>query len=602
MNFIGPEKIEMLSFANAIAQGAAVNLTSLSPERIQAVINRYSEHELKNFRRYCKKIELKISDDAILIGQAWFIIFNGDPAGDFPFNGEREKEILYKYIFSPFSDDEAFVCRFLSIPQELHLKNKNAGKVWVSYCLACWILKHEKEPDTSNVFEAASRLLMREKIIFPEKIVSLIHSSIELDMLVNNIHDREIDAVDLLLYKVIAAIDGGDKWERMLEVINEHEDLFSLYLVRYRYTNEKFVQQDFLDYLFALKEPIPSSFKKCTGEIYPLYIIQAVDKHNMLTEQLDLNVFYERAIQETEPSCIELYKFLKLKSYCHNIKFANSAEQINSLKIRCGKMLRTIWFIEKENFSEGERNLYYACAWLAVKYLLDTGKAWKALKPLIIAFRTSNKVLLKSDLQSINHRDYMDFSLIFDSYDKYCFKDGLPEMIESIYYTSFIESLLDQKGIKEIRADMANDLIDYFTPIKEQEDGKTKHQAEQYTEFERKEEGFDLNLREPSPFWRYAYIHALADLDVKMDLKGHYFHNQLEKVSQTDPSNEVRKAARKTMEKLDANRLGITGVNHGKYLIKAFWWLKLAHMLSLGEKVDKDRANSMRSWELLCSL
>jgi len=625
-------------FIDIIAQGAAAYpvATFLSSGQIQAIDNRYnySEYELKIFKRYCEKIELKSSEDALLIGRIWFVKFHGNPMV-YSLNYDiskfaREEEFINKYIFSLFSDDEEFVCRFFSIPQEFHQKNKNANEYWALYYLACWIIKRDKNHDDSSIFKAASLLLMRERIIFPEKIVKFILSNDGFDELVNKkiTSYEQTNEAYLLLCNVFVAIDENNKYLKIFESIHEPEELFSLYLVQYRYTHDKFVQQEFLDYLFTLNKQGSQFFKDNDDEIYPLDIIQVACKEGILTKQTVLNklpgyiinckqrknilanrkfenhlrffmdtnmhftsdvdmkekkkyqkdfitIFYERAIQETEPSCIELCTFLIFQQYYFNVwqeytLFTDSAEQIEALKIRCGKMLRTFRSIEQEDLPEDERNLRYDCARLSVYLIKKTEKTWKALKPLIVAFRASKKPLLTKNL-AIHPASI------------------LPEMIINLFN-------LEQKTLKELRFDMANDFIDFFTP-KDRGSEKTKQQAEQYTEVEQKEKGFDPNLREPSPYWRYAYMRALADLGVKKDSKGHYFHSQLEKVFQTDPSKEVREAAMKTLKDLDANRSGITGANHKKRLYEAFWWLRYAHMLSLGKEVDGKKANDLRNKE-----
>jgi hypothetical protein len=519
----------------------------------------------------------KTPEEAFIAALDWFKEFSGAHMISSPryyISEFTDKgEIIYKNLFNPFSDDDEFICRFLSIPQAQELQsNKDVSKYWVIYFLACWIVKHGKKPDTSNMFKEASRLLMQEKIIFPQKIINFILSYNDFNILTNkNIaYNGETNEADLLLYKIFAAINESDNYQRILETIQEPEELFSLYFIRYNYTHGKFVYREFIDRLLTLKKPVQrflQSFRNDEDEIYSLIIIKNACKDGFLSEQKVIPVLYERAIQETEPSCIELFAFLKFRSYFPNFLFIDSAEQI---KARCGKMLRNFRFIEQEEFPEDERNLHYNCAWLAVNFLFEkTRKAWKAIKPLIIAFRASKKVLLENNLESL-------------------LLSELPLMITRFF------NIGDQKILKELRADMANDFIDYFTPIKEKENGKIKYHTEQYTEFECKEKGFNPDLREPSPLWRYAYMRALADLRVKRDKKRHYFHRQIEIVSQTDPSEKVKEAAMKTLKRLDTNRSGITGANHKKCLYEAFWWLKYAHMFSLGKEVDSKKANDLR--------
>jgi len=591
----------------------------------------YNERDLK---KYYGKIKPKTSEEALLAVQDWYDKFPGTRVNFGPEYYISEfidrGEYISRNFFNPFSDDEEFVCRFLSIPQNLQWRNNTASIYWVLSFLAYWIVKHDENQDASNVFEAATHLLMREKITFPPKIINFILSNNELDKINENItHKSEINEADLFLYNVFAAINENDKCKSILEVICEPEKHFPIYFIQYYYNHDEFVQQEFLDFLFALNKQVPK-FKQLSKffkdedeereEIYPLDIIKAACKEDKLTKQIVLKklpdyiinckqrkkllsseklkkhfsylidmkndecqkdsiidfitVFYKRAIQETEPSCIELYTFLSFYSYFRdNADLAllmDFTDHLETIKTKCGKMLRNFRFIEQENISEDERNFRYDCAWLAANCIFDkTEKAWKAIKPLIIAFRMSKKTLLLNNLNWLP-------------------STKLLEMISAFF------NIGNQKILKELREDMANDFIDYFTPIK---NTKTRKQEEQYTKYELDEEGFTLELREPSPFWRYAYIRALADLGVKMDSKGHFFHQQLEKISQTDPSKKIREAAMKTQKKLDANRSGITGANHYKSLFEAFWWLRYAHMRSLGEEIDIIKANDLRIWE-----
>jgi hypothetical protein len=151
--------------------------------------------------------------------------------------------------------------------------------------------------------------------------------------------------------------------------------------------------------------------------------------------------------------------------------------------------------------------------------------------------------------------------------------------------TSFFR-IENQEKLKELRYDMANDFAEYLKPA------KNERQAEKYTQKER--ESFDLSYTEPSPYWRYAYVRALGDLGIKTDRRGHFFHKILENVSENDPSEDVKAAAKKVMEELDSLRKGYSGANHKKCLFEAFWWLKQAHVISLGGKVDSKKANDLR--------
>jgi hypothetical protein len=149
----------------------------------------------------------------------------------------------------------------------------------------------------------------------------------------------------------------------------------------------------------------------------------------------------------------------------------------------------------------------------------------------------------------------------------------------------------NQEKLKQLRQDMANDFVDYLKPAKK------PRQPENYTEAEKAEQGFDVNYTEPSPIWRYAYIRALVDLGVHSDGRGHFYHEILAKVAGEDPSEQVRNAAAKADKELNELRNGIAGNDNKKRLYEAFWWLRQAHMLSLGAAIDTKEALKTRIQE-----
>jgi hypothetical protein len=94
----------------------------------------------------------------------------------------------------------------------------------------------------------------------------------------------------------------------------------------------------------------------------------------------------------------------------------------------------------------------------------------------------------------------------------------------------------------------------------------------------------------------------MGDLSVRNDKRGHPFYAILTKIFQGDPeikaekdsSERVRKAAEKVSKKLNEIRRGYSGNNHKKCLFEAFWWLRQAHMLSLGVKIEEKEAKDLR--------
>ena len=56
----------------------------------------------------------------------------------------------------------------------------------------------------------------------------------------------------------------------------------------------------------------------------------------------------------------------------------------------------------------------------------------------------------------------------------------------------------------------------------------------------------------------------------------------------------VRKIAEKTAKELGGMRKGMVGGSSKKCLYEAFWWLRQAHLLSLGMEIDQSAALKTR--------
>jgi len=602
-------------FVDVIAKGAAKYPVKLLLGEKWHLIQNQKEYGLIVFKRYCEKLELKTHEDALFVSEFWFNLFYLEQqffssvyttSYRYSSNLEKEGPFFYKYIFYKYIYNEDFICSFLSIskkyPSDCSLS---------MYCLARWVLyqknKDENISDIVSVMKKVSKLLHDEKINFPVKVAEFIRSYKMSNELKRNGNNNEV--IRFLFY--LTAALGGEQYQNILKDLNRAEEHFPLYYIRYKYSHENFIPEEFLNFLFGLENP---SFNGSENEFYNLELIREACNEGVLEKQIVLEKvsdyieknrellfkstkikefikyffieteenetdeaqtaffmqFCERAVQESEDLCTELYLFLKIWNEFHKKtdRILKEHTEINNILVtRCCKKLNNFRKnIEQKEFPEHEYK-YLNEYILPASYFIweGTGNIWKALKPLIMAFRVSKDVLLDELLNPTNN--------ISDLF------------INSI--TSFFR-IEDQEKLKELRYNMANDFAEYLKPT------KNERQAEKYTQKERETEGFDLSYTEPSPYWRYAYVRALGDLGVKTDKLGHYFHKILENVSEKDTSEEVKKAAKKVMEELDLIRKGYSGDNHKKCLFEAFWWLKNAHMLSLGGEIDRNKALEQR--------
>jgi hypothetical protein len=593
-------------FVDIIARGMAeYSVRAFLPfeYRGESLNGGYTEYDLDIFRRYCEKLTLKNSDDALFVAKYWFLEFHNHHisylSGDTFSKFAKDEDLFYKNIFCRFISDEDTVCRFLSIP--LVIKQYSTSQVsqnWILYYLAGWICR--MNDGVANIFDAAFQRIKNKEFVFTEKIYEFVRSNGIFSKFLegsNGIyeHNNLNRETKYFLYSLFAAL-GGDWYHRMLKNINSADECFPFYLIRYRYSHEDFDPLDFFKYLFTIKNSTNSGGG---DEVYPIELIREACREGILAKHMILekvtayinnhlkalmeyrkiknlvlyffitkeekDIFFlpfcERAAQETENSYEYLFAFLKLRSYfLGDIDYMLDDHEaiVNHLITRCGKMLNVFRKCVEQN------KFHYEYVFAASIFIWEkTGNIWKAVKPLFLTFRSSKEVLLSESLS--RHSTSPLFGMII-----------------------FFFNIENKEKLKELRYDMANDFAEYL------KEAKKERQTENYTQIERGKEGFDPNYTEPSPFWRYAYIRALGDLGVKTDKRGHFFREILKKVSQNDPSEQVKSAAEKTASELDAIRGGYSGNNHKKCLFEAFWWLRQAHMLSLGAKIDDKKALGLR--------
>jgi hypothetical protein len=99
---------------------------------------------------------------------------------------------------------------------------------------------------------------------------------------------------------------------------------------------------------------------------------------------------------------------------------------------------------------------------------------------------------------------------------------------------------------------------------------------------------------EPCPFWRQGYIAAAVDLSINPGGRGHRI---LDHVQKHDPDEQVRQEAHRAYLVLRRGpKLGQASPRTGFF--HAFWQLRKAHMLSLGQEIHGGAAESTRDREI----
>jgi hypothetical protein len=290
-----------------------------------------------------------------------------------------------------------------------------------------------------------------------------------------------------------------------------------------------------------------------------------------------LAAFIKRAAEETGPEYLELYTLLELY-FGGREKIGKMLEerpeQSAVILERCKKHLAMLRKIPGAGMAEEERRHYYAAAFDAAYFAAERAGCWHGLKPLVLALRHAEEPLLRSDLRPADN-------------------NNIEENIAA-HIDRFLHRNWDDEKMKALRRDMACDLADYIKPLKER--ARPRAGGRDYGH-ERELDGFDLKYREPNPLWRYAYVRALDDLGVDAGGGGHLIHNILDKAAETDPSSQVKEWAGKTAEALRRVRGGMEEGEHHRRLLRAFWWMRRAHMRTLQSPFDEKEALRTRNTE-----
>lgn len=99
---------------------------------------------------------------------------------------------------------------------------------------------------------------------------------------------------------------------------------------------------------------------------------------------------------------------------------------------------------------------------------------------------------------------------------------------------------------------------------------------------------------EESTAWRQCTVRAIQELRVNPRGKGHHVLNFAAK---NDPNEDVRKAAAVAHEEMRRGVLLPPGSSPRRAILAAFWWLRQAHLLALGSRIDPHGAQRTRQKE-----
>ena len=208
--------------------------------------------------------------------------------------------------------------------------------------------------------------------------------------------------------------------------------------------------------------------------------------------------------------------------------------------------------------------------------LLSFAAPWKRLKPLLLAFTSMTEQAVASDLRTWREHDSKE-----NPPQPYA---RVPNWIEVAMYPQNLKSeLKEDPYLQDLREAFAKFCLERLRT-------KVKNKETAY---------IDEDFVEPRPAWRWCYVQALAALRVNPGGRG---HRTLFWLLNNDPDETVRELAKKAHKRvrhLDRDKPNLDeGASPRRPLFEAFWWLRQAHLITLGVEIDRPGAMRTRRREL----
>lgn len=208
---------------------------------------------------------------------------------------------------------------------------------------------------------------------------------------------------------------------------------------------------------------------------------------------------------------------------------------------------------------EREQDYLHAGAFFVLRS--DSSSLWDVLRRMLLAFRELPQRSIPLDVRTWDEHGL----------DRLPQPWGwLPTQISNVLELLLGRELERDVGLAELRRDFARFCSDRL---------KTKKKI-------RNDEAVTVDaLVEPDENWRIGYIHAVRELHAQLGERGHHV---LGWSARHDPSEAVRHEAKKVHNAVRRSHGLPADASPRRAVFSAFWWLRQAHVLAHGDKLERD--------------
>ena len=198
---------------------------------------------------------------------------------------------------------------------------------------------------------------------------------------------------------------------------------------------------------------------------------------------------------------------------------------------------------------------------------------WKALKPMLAIFRNLKEQAYYMGMQ--RHEVHL-----------------YPWAFVTVTITQLLGSMEESETEK-----VCAEWFEYLgKQLRSADDFEVKKRTENPGKVPEKfKSGYDIKVIEPHPAWRETYCEAAGDLGVNLGFDKCRIFNRLKK---DDIDENVRKAAGKTLERVEKIREKFDSASRKRALLNAWWWYRVAHLRSFGIYFDWNEAQDRKRKEV----
>jgi hypothetical protein len=217
--------------------------------------------------------------------------------------------------------------------------------------------------------------------------------------------------------------------------------------------------------------------------------------------------------------------------------------------------------------------------------MFELGGAWAGMKPMLLAVRALNAPCVAKDLRYWNESRS-------NTADRVPEDPPRPWSLLPLWLTNLFHRYAGREQERDV---MLTQLRGEFAAF------CLRGLADRWSEAERQEAEAkgrartDNDMLERSSDWRYCLIRAAMALHINPDGKG---HRLLHVAAELDPHPDVRTVANEAYQIIRRAKGLPTNMSPRRAVMTAFWWIRQAHLLSLGVEIDPNGAQRTRQKEL----